>query len=258
MNNSLPCIILSVLLTSASAADYQQLPSHGGGAGSIGPIQTVADDFQFSSLTPVGSLTWWGGYLNPPTTADTFSVRLFADNAGHPDMLLNEFVVGSTERIPTGDVLGGPILEYRYSVVLQTPFTAQPGARYWLSIVNPPGNLAESWLWEGSVSIPGEAVQISRMGGPWEPSEDFGNFAFEVVAVPEPRSALLLATGVAALFLLPWMVRKRPRRTVPNKITAPNAGGPRQLTMWTRWAARVAQFRRSATRFRCRRSLANM
>ena len=31
-----------------------------------------------------------------------------------------------------------------------------------------------------------------------------------------------------------------------NKITGANAGGPRQLPMRTRWAARVAQFHRSA------------
>ena len=28
----------------------------------------------------------------------------------------------------------------------------------------------------------------------------------------------------------------------PNEDTGANAGGPRQLPMWTRWAARVAQF----------------
>src|SRR5205809_1329498 len=74
MNNWFFCMSLSVLTTTASAADYQQLPVHGGGAGSIGWIQTVADDFQFSSLTPIGSLTWWGGYFNPPTSADNFSL----------------------------------------------------------------------------------------------------------------------------------------------------------------------------------------
>jgi hypothetical protein len=31
--------------------------------------------------------------------------------------------------------------------------------------------------------------------------------------------------------------------TWPNKITGANAGGPRQLPMRARWAARVAQFR---------------
>ena len=29
-----------------------------------------------------------------------------------------------------------------------------------------------------------------------------------------------------------------------NKITRANAGGPRQLALWTRWAARVVQFLR--------------
>jgi hypothetical protein len=33
-------------------------------------------------------------------------------------------------------------------------------------------------------------------------------------------------------------------QTMPNQITAPNAGGPRQLPMPTSLAARVAQFRR--------------
>jgi hypothetical protein len=32
--------------------------------------------------------------------------------------------------------------------------------------------------------------------------------------------------------------------TWPNKVTGANAGGPRQLPMRTRWAARVAQFGR--------------
>jgi hypothetical protein len=36
------------------------------------------------------------------------------------------------------------------------------------------------------------------------------------------------------------------RFPLPNKITGANAGGPRQLAMRTRWAARVAQFWRSA------------
>jgi hypothetical protein len=35
-------------------------------------------------------------------------------------------------------------------------------------------------------------------------------------------------------------------KKMPNKITGANAGEPRQLTMWTRWAARVAQFWRKA------------
>src|SRR6058998_3324180 len=32
----------------------------------------------------------------------------------------------------------------------------------------------------------------------------------------------------------------------PNKITGANAGGPRQLPIRAHWAARIAQFRRSA------------
>jgi hypothetical protein len=39
--------------------------------------------------------------------------------------------------------------------------------------------------------------------------------------------------------------------TWPNKITGANAGGPRQLPVWKRWAARVAQFWRSAASAAC-------
>jgi hypothetical protein len=42
--------------------------------------------------------------------------------------------------------------------------------------------------------------------------------------------------------LAPYAMKTVP----PNKITGANAGGARQLTMRTRWAARVAQFCRSA------------
>ena len=41
-----------------------------------------------------------------------------------------------------------------------------------------------------------------------------------------------------------WLLSMTPSR-LPNKITGANAGGPRQLPIRTRWAARVAQFCRS-------------
>jgi hypothetical protein len=37
----------------------------------------------------------------------------------------------------------------------------------------------------------------------------------------------------------------------PNKVTGANVGGPRLLALRTRWAARVAQFGRSAEFMRC-------
>jgi hypothetical protein len=54
-----------------------------------------------------------------------------------------------------------------------------------------------------------------------------------IIPIPEPGVLSLSACGA---FILGWRFRRL------NKITGANAGGPRQLPVRMRWAARVAQF----------------
>ena len=66
------------------AANFLQPPGHFGGFGSDGSVFSVADDFQYSETTPVRGLAWWGGYFNPSSEPDEFTVRLYADDKGRP------------------------------------------------------------------------------------------------------------------------------------------------------------------------------
>jgi hypothetical protein len=208
-NNLSPCwrclliIIFGLWSVGVNAAGYQQLPGHFGGFGSDGGQWTVADDFQFGQDTLVGSLTWWGGDLNPPNGPDNFRVSLFSDSGGHPGSLLDVFDFGQVNAVATGQFVNAPDLypEFEYSASFPTLFAARAGVKYWVSIVDLP---ADIWLWEASSSSLNPGVQRESYGGAWQPYYD--NTAFRLVAVPEPSSALLLTAGFAGLV---WLLRRR-------------------------------------------------
>ncbi len=189
----LGCICLAAFTTSAVPL-YQQLPGHFGGFDSDATL-TVADDFQLQQPALIGGLIWWGGnYGSVPQ--DDFTVRLYSDSGGQPGLLLAEFALGAVSKIATGDYVNPPSLypEFEYSATLTTPFSAQAGVKYWVSIVNSPVNF---WLWEASDSLLNPGVQRSYNGGPWQP---YGyNTAFELLPVPEPGGALFAAVLVGAL-----------------------------------------------------------
>jgi hypothetical protein len=188
------CLIALVLCAriSSSAADYLQKPGHFGGFGSDGGVITVADDFQFPQNTLLGSLNWWGGYFNPPPGPDNFTIRLYTDIGGQPGWRVSGFTLGSITKQPTANFVNpGLYPEFRYSANLLSPFEAQAGVRYWLSIVNPPRDI---WLWEASASALNPGVQRSFDGVTWQPY--FDNTAFELVGVPEPDVRSLVMAGI--------------------------------------------------------------
>lgn len=190
-------LLASLLVVTSGAVDYQQLPGHFGGFGSDDGIIVVADDFQFGQETLLGGLNWWGGYFNPPPGPDNFTVRLFSDSGGHPGTLLNQFAFGTVAKVATGQFVNAPGLypEFKYSASFATPFLAEAGVTYWVSIVNPPRDI---WLWEASASSLNPGVQRSFQGGAWEPY--FDNTAFQLVVVPEP-SVLTISFGGIIIFL---------------------------------------------------------
>jgi hypothetical protein len=175
---------------------YQQLPGHFGGFSSDGNLLTVADNYQLTQDTLISGLSWWGGYGNPPSGPENFTVRLYSDNGDRPGALLEQYAFGSVNAVATGQFLNAPNLypEFEYSVNLQTPFLAQAGVMYWLSIVNPSDS---GWLWEASASPLNLGVERSLNGGSWEPYYD--NTSFVLVPVPEPASLSLLAFGIFKL-----------------------------------------------------------
>jgi hypothetical protein len=193
-------ILLGLVATNVTLADFVQLPGHFGGFSSDSQFR-VAEDFQFAQTVSVGKLIWWGGYFNPPPGPDSFTVQLYADAGGRPGGLLSGFDIGPITKGATGNFELAPLYpEYRYSANLLTPFVAQAGTTYWLSIIYSP---IEIWLWEDSTRTDiNSGVQRSFNGGPWEPYYD--RTAMQLVVVPEPSCALLLVGAVAS-----WLLMKR-------------------------------------------------
>jgi hypothetical protein len=194
MNKIAFFVVVGFTLVTAKA-DFVQLPVHLGGYGSE-PTWKVAEDFQFAQTSSVGKLIWWGGVYNPPPQQDTFTVQLYANVGGQPGGLLSGFEVGPITKVATGNFVNAPNLypEYRYSADLLTPFVAQAGTTYWLSIIYSPSGI---WLWEASTSADVRVGhQRSINGGAWEP--DSARMAMQLVVVPEPSCALLLVGAVAS------------------------------------------------------------
>jgi hypothetical protein len=207
-------IVFSLLLGFAAikaSADFVQLPGHFGGSYSD-PTWTLAEDFQFAQSSSVGTLVWWGGFEFPRPGADAFIIRLYADSGGHPGGLLSGFDVGPITGTATGSFVldGGPTYppntpEFRYSAHLQTPFVAQAGTKYWLSIIYSVPDL--DYVWEASVRTDiNSGVQRSFNGGPWQPFYD--RTAMQLVVVPEPSCAALFLAGATG----GWILIKRGRR----------------------------------------------
>lgn len=196
-------LLFSLFVTAALGADYQQLPGHGGGLQSDGAAIVVADDFVLAETTEIAGFTWWGGYDNTPTVSDSFLITLYADSGGQPGSLEPAFVVQRTTRTPTGDFVSlGIYSEYLYNATLETPFQAQAGVRYWLSIANPMP-AGETWQWELSSSSPSVGAQ-RFYDGTWHPHAVVGTaFTVPEFAVPEPNSLALVLTafGIRCFFI---------------------------------------------------------
>ena len=185
---------LALVMAAASiAAEYQQVPGHFGGFSSSGPISsetpiTVADDFRFAEGMLVNRIVWWGGYLSPPATEpDNFTIRIFADNTNRPGPLLRTIAAGAVDKVATGQwVNPGLYPEFQYLLPLSSPFLAQAGQRYWISIVNPASD--GNWLWEASSNSVNPGVQRSftdPVTGPWIPYTPDTAFALHAVPIPD-------------------------------------------------------------------------
>ena len=192
-------LVQSSLVHALTVYQYQQLPGHFGGFSADGSVWTVADNFELGQDTVIGGLIWWGGYFNPPPGPDNFTVCFYSDDGGQPVTLLEQYAFGAVIAVATGQFVNAPGLypEFEYSANLPTPFLAQAGVTYWLSIVNPP---PEIWLWEASASPLNPGVERSFNGGAWEPYYD--NTSFALVVVPEPASLSLLVFGMFGITLL--------------------------------------------------------
>lgn len=201
--------LLIFISVNAQAYLFSQLPGTTpmGYSSNLDTAQ-VADDFILSSASPINSVKWWGfdeggGWSG----TSNFTFTFYADNSGSPGGSLL-----TTSGSLTSGIWDSGNRVYVYTSVLNSPFSAEAGTKYWLSIFDK--NTGSTWGW--MMSDGGTSYQ--NLGdGEWTPivsyvndNPMYSNAAFELAyqPVPIPTAGWLLASGLIALVL----IRRRMRR----------------------------------------------
>jgi hypothetical protein len=166
-------------------------------------ISQVADDFWFEEETIVTDFHWygcfWGG--NPIDPMD-FEIYIYADDGtgnaptggGMPDPSPTALWAGFFPGV-TGMPLD-PNGFYSYEVILDPPFTAMAGEKYWIAAVSwfcfPP-----QWGWTVTDQLTGSpSVQgFPLLGMPFWAPHGYGDVAFYLTGEGEPPVADLDCDG---------------------------------------------------------------
>lgn len=172
--------------------------------------QRVADDFQLSESTLINELRWWGFYDqdNPPAT-EQFRVRVYGSQqaANLPDELniIYEEYMFNPNRVATGRQIAvgiGPH-EYLFSIELESLVAINAGDTHWLEIIQV-GDLSTAFWWEVSTSENNGHAFNNAITNGWRHTT--GGFivdsAFQLVAVPEPASLVLVLLPTCLLVTL--------------------------------------------------------
>lgn len=176
-----------------------------------GLISELADDFLLDTAMIIQDVQWWGTYYNSGNPGRDFRIRFYEDNGtglkpldtaaydiSVTNAMVNETFVGN-------DQYGWP--SYEYSLDLDTYFTADAGAKYWISIQSVTGDTAGQWGWSGAqpATLLHESVLRSDYFGVPNWTDVSGlvgysldqAFVLSGVAVPAPGALALL--GLAGL-----------------------------------------------------------
>lgn len=141
------------------------------------PPTIVLDDFSIADGGTVVGLRWQGIYCieeegapSPVPTGSGFVIGVYPDQDGDPavdspllDITLDVAQVNETPLDTSTDLQCGGTTStwdfYQYAAVLAEPFTAEAGARYWISVQAVTPTYETFWGWVGSSDGDGRSLQ---------------------------------------------------------------------------------------------------
>jgi hypothetical protein len=149
-------------------------------SGPEGVLGRTYDNFALASAGVIGSVVWVGDYVDTtdatknPASPDvtSFEISFWSNDQGLPGTLLatstvaisatNQTAFGTTKfELSTGDVVTIP--QYAYNATLTTPFAADAGRTYWISIVADTPTDQPLWAWKSGTG--GNKMSIQDFDG---------------------------------------------------------------------------------------------
>ncbi len=200
-------------ITNANAGIIFQQPQLIPGGYESDAASQAFDDFQFSSPISIIDKIDWEGNITTGKQASGFQLEIYSDSGGRPGSLIYVEDLSFTQTLLEDD---GPSQNYGYSAILENPFGANGGSRYWISIVAADSPSSDGILYGWDLGKNGN--NISYIGdGSYPPGliQLNSDFAFtlegtvQTPAVPEPNTSILMALGIV-VWMGHWCLRRRP------------------------------------------------